>query len=568
MASRPDIGRVWFTCAVPVLSALVAIGLCTRLLASQDLRGSVRDSASHEPISGAVVLLLDSSGVVLVRRITDERGQFRIATASAARWARVVRIGFQPREIRVPTTTDGAAAFDVTMMSVPTMLASVRIKDQSHCPRRNDRAAALGLWEQARAGLLATIVGRESSPAIIHRLAFERTLDGNSDRITRFLVSEDSAVDASKSFNAVHSAKDFVTSGFSTDSAGTQTLFAPDADVLLDDAFAGGYCFRLAEPSHARPRQVGLAFAPAEHPRDRVDIDGTLWVDTAARALRDIDYRYVGLPFRADDYHPGGRISFRQMANGIVLIDRWYIRGVSAVRDTLDVAGRLRVRDRLYATENGGELARARWPDGQTWHASLGALRIHAVTGTMQPAAGTVIALPGTPYRATADTSGEIWIADLVPGPYSVEVVDPRLAQLGIGLSTPVHFVAARDSTFQSTLQVPGAEEYVVNRCVGARQWEVGDSVFVLGRVVTLRGRPIAGAKVTLSVRMNTGLWSLLENFWTTGTDGIFQSCSRSFDPGGTVKIHVQRAGLDAVDAIVALSPKLTIVRIPVPAEP
>ena len=67
---------------------------------------------------------------------------------------------------------------------------------------------------------------------------------------------------------------------------------------------------------------------------------------------------------------------------------------------------------------------------------------------------------------------------------------------------------------------------------------------------------------------MNTGLWSLLENFWTTGTDGIFQSCSRSFDPGGTVKIHVQRAGLDAVDAIVALSPKLTIVRIPVPAEP
>jgi hypothetical protein len=43
-----------------------------------------------------------------------------------------------------------------------------------------------------------------------------------------------------------------------TDSA-AGAFFAPDADVLLDDGFAVGYCFRVATAGRDR-NQIGLAF--------------------------------------------------------------------------------------------------------------------------------------------------------------------------------------------------------------------------------------------------------------------------------------------------------------------
>jgi hypothetical protein len=117
----------------------------------------------------------------------------------------------------------------------------------------------------------------------VHRLGFERTMDDNSDKITKFLVWEDSASNSETSFNAVHSARDFVASGFSTLSNDSTLMFGPDADVLLDDAFASGYCFRVAAPSRSRPTQIGLAFAPPDRRPGRVDIDGTLWLEAISQ---------------------------------------------------------------------------------------------------------------------------------------------------------------------------------------------------------------------------------------------------------------------------------------------
>src|ERR1035438_10814569 len=215
------------------------------------------------------------------------------------------------------------------------MLAAVRIQEKSGCPRRSDDAATFGLWEQARAGLLATVVAREANPAHLDRLVFERRFEGNSDRITSFSVDRRAAELADKSFNASFPADVFVKSGFATDSAGVQLLFGPDADVLLDEAFARAYSFRLATRARGRPTQVGLRFGPAQRQDGRVDIDGVLWVDTAARALTDIEFGYVGLPPVTARFSPGGRVSFRQMSNGIVLIDRWQLRGMVAREEDL-----------------------------------------------------------------------------------------------------------------------------------------------------------------------------------------------------------------------------------------
>ena len=570
MALRPPVGPAARRGTSGGSIILLALSLCANRAAAQNFHGTIRDSTSHQPIAGAVFMVLDSSGVVLGRRITDEQGQYGLVVAGAPRWARVVRIGFQPREVRLDGAAGGTAPYDLAMLAVPTMLAAVSVRDQSHCAKRSDRAAALGLWEQARAGLLATVVSRETNTAFVSRLVFERSFDGSSDKITRFLVHADSAAGAERSFNASLSARDFIATGFASDSGEDQSLYGPDAEVLLDDAFASGYCFRLAGKVKTRPTQVGLAFSPAgrDRPRGRIDIDGTLWVDTAARAIRDIEYQYLGMPRAADEYHPGGEISFRQMPNGSVMIDRWVIRGVGARRDTINLVGGPQERIWLFASESGGDLASAIWPDGTSWHAPLGALHVRAVGAGGVPARGATIALPGTPYHGTADANGDIRIADLEPGPYTVNLLLPPLTDIGLAIPTALKFVAMRDSTHLATLRVPTPANWVSDRCIADRQWDVRDSVFVMGRVVGPGGGPVAGVKVEFFFETSAGLWALLPDFYTTGTDGLFQSCSYMYTPGAKMRITATVPGREPFAQIVPLLSKLNTVIIHLPAAP
>src|SRR5439155_11300773 len=204
------------------------------------------------------------------------------------------------------------------------------------CPSGPDRGAALALLHQARAGLLATVVARETNPATVTLLRFERVMDANSDRIARQKVRIESVTSAVGSFSATHTAMDFVRRGFMRDSAGLHTFLGPDADVLLEDGFATGYCFHLAKADAAHRDQVGLAFAPANPHRGRVDIVGSLWIDTVARALRTIEFRYVGFDNDVvEGFSPGGRVSFKEIPNGVVLIDRWWLRIVGAADTTV-----------------------------------------------------------------------------------------------------------------------------------------------------------------------------------------------------------------------------------------
>jgi hypothetical protein len=542
---------------------------------AQRLAGTVRDSVSRQPIPGVVVILLDSAGATVSRRLTNEHGEYLVVLRDAMRSARFVRIGFRPEEVPIPPRAESLAGLNVTMFALPSMMQLVRVVANSRCSVRKDRAAAMGLWDQARAGLLATIVARESNPARLHRLGFERVMDGNSDRIESMRVRGDSADTAATTFFAAHTAQDLVRYGFSTDSTSAGTFFGPDADVLLNDYFAGAYCFELSSGARERPNQVGLRFVPSEHRRGRIDIDGTLWIDTLARALKDIEFKYVGMSEGAARFRPGGRISFRAMPNGVVLIDRWSLRLVSAQPDTIvNTKGTLEARNWLYADETGGELASAAWPDGLAWKAPLGALRIQAINHEGRPAEGTVVALAATHYFGIADSKGLVEIKNLLPGPYAVRIIDPQVAELGIGLPTSLKFVAARDTTSLARLLVPTAKQFAVERCMTAGQkvnynTSTGGTFAVLGRVVTPQGEPVSGAKVSVATRMmlpqgdgSNLLW--LKDFWTTGSDGLFKSC-HNWDLQNEIVIRVHRYGAEDVIVDGQFKSDLLVVRIPVP---
>lgn len=503
-------------------------------MAAQELRGTVRDSVARQPIPAVVLIVADSAGTPIVRKLTDERGAFRMQLPAGARRLQLLRIGFRPRDIALPAPTDGVIALDLSMRMIPTLLEPVRVLDSPNCPRRDDRAAAFALWDQARSALLAAVVARETEKAVIKRLHFDRQLTSDGFTPLSQVVHVDSSAGA-RPFVATRQAAEFIERGFVDDSANVAVFNGPDADVMLDDAFPRGYCFRLADADRDRPHQIGLAFEAASHKRGRVDVEGAVWIDSTSRSLVEIVFRYVGIDQRFDKFEPGGRVSFQTMADGAPIIDRWLIRpiGVPATSRNVHVSP-----NDLH--ESGGEVARARWEDGKTWVAPLGTLT-GIVTQDRRPAGDRVVTLAGTDYAAVSDSAGRFTIPDLIPGPYSVAVADTLLAPLDIVLKTQVSFVAARDSTISVVFEAPTAEDYAAQMC--SRTPPAAGRAVIVGRALSSDGSPVASAQVEAALISEAGIVQVSKE--KTDARGLFHICNVPVGAKLQVRIeHDSRTGL------------------------
>lgn len=532
------------------LVAMFAALLFAAPISAQVLRGTVRDSASRAPIPGAVVVFLDSAGSSIGRNITNEQGRFTIALHPAMRRLQVLRIGFRPRTVGIPEST--STELEITMPSIPMMLETMSVVDQPNCPRRPDRPAAFALWEQARAALLATVVSREANPAEVLRLHFARRLE-RDERIAEQIVKIDS-LSTTRPFIASRRAAEFIEQGFAFDSARSTWYHGPSDETLLDDAFARGYCFQVAAPERERATQIGIGFAAAKRERGRVDIEGVVWIDTASRALTDIVFRYVGITPAAQRVRPGGRISFRTMENGTVMIDRWFLRTPLIAATAVNLrAMRAVPLGTVDIRETGGEVARARWPDGREWRASLGTLR-GTVVGNGGP--DTELRLIDTDYRAIADSTGSFEISNLIPGPYTIGVVDPTLAAADLLIVTFDTFTAARDSTVRLVVEVPTAFDYAATMC-NAAAGAAGNSIIVV-RVLRADGSSAAGARVEARTILDGDMRRIAEG--ETNEDGLFHLCRA---PRNT-RLQLRATGFDSppIVSIVDVDNKVVTVKL------
>ncbi len=547
-----------------------------RVVRCQNVRGTVRESATRQPIPGTVIIVLDPDGRTLNRNIADERGQYVVVASDAAAQLRFIRIGFRPLTVTLRRPAPAADTVDVSLTALATILDAVTVTAPA-CANRGDTGPALGLLEQARAGLLNSVVARDVNLGRVVRLRFQRTMDnGTRDRIVRQSVKLDSSARLESPFTAARSAAEFVREGFVRDEPSGRVFYAPDAVVLLDDAFLSGYCFRLVRPNRDHPAEVGLGFAAVKRATGRVDIDGVLWVDTTRRQLRTLEFRYVGLDPSIAPANPAGRISFREMANGVIIIDRWSLR-LPAVRvdSVYDSHGRAVLRQtRLEVQETGGEVAHIEWPSGLAWDAPLGTLRVAALTYAHQPAAGTHVWLEHTDYTGRTDANGEVTLAHLLPGPYQLVIVDSLLEPLGITLRTPVEFDAARDSTIHARLDVPTAEDYVAARCKRDGIWNdfvprhLPDAAWMIGRVVGSDDKPVNGVWAvvhdgsSLRQQERVGVASQATGSQTSsraGTDGIFELCQGIFRIGDTVTVAIYHNDLVTNSFRFALKDSVTI---------
>lgn len=534
--------RWTLTFAVLAVAALVR----APILGAQVLSGTVRDSASQQPIPNTRVLTLDPAGRSTASVMTDQQGRFRISpwTSRAAARAgtvrlRVLRMGFRPREIEVARSSAGAP-FDVSIVPFPIVLEEFQVVAPS-CPKRADRAASLALLQQVRMALFATVLARSQSSATMTRLLYDRRIDGRTGRILSQSVRTKVTSATSEPFTAARSASTFNRQGFVRDASGAHTYSGPDAETLIDDAFASRYCVKLTSVSRGEPNVVGLGFEPVDREDGRIDIVGTVWIDTLSRVLQDLTFKYVGLDRETSALAPEGRLSFRELPNGVVIIDQWSLR----------LAGD-RGRSDGGIPEIGGEIARASWPDGSNWHATLGAARLHVVDSQGRPATAASVELVDTDYQPKIDSSGILQLNDLLPGPYTATVRDPRLVALGVPARTAtLHFVAARDSTKEALLEVETADDVVRRRCgadvpAGPRGW-------LLGRVVTADGQPVRDAR-----------WSIRDEFGTAlvedgkvDADGLFQWCKLPMN--SRVNIDVWREARRTSASRIIMEPLTTL---------
>ena len=544
-------------------SHLILLAACARVLGAQELRGTVREASSGLPIPGAVLLMLDSAGITRARNITDEHGVYRIVAAGWMRRLRVVRIGFRPTEVELPPIGLEVITTDVEMTSIPVLLEPVRVKTGAKCPKRDDRLAALSLLEQARAGLLATVVAREARPAVMVRAHFTSRLRQDSPEIESMTVRVDSTDTSHVSFVAPNSAGGFVQRGFAAQENDVAKFDAPDAETLLDDDFRDGYCFQLRAAEPGRPNQVGLGFVAATWKRGRIDIDGTLWIDTVGRRMKDIQFKYVNLPPNIQALQPGGQIQFRELANGVVIVDAWSLHLPAPVAS--EPRGTRRPRSGPLAVQlTGGAIASARWPGGLQWDAPLGVLRVHAFDAHGQPVAGREVLLSNTTYRGVLDSTGFTEIPRLVPGPYSAAVRDPDLDSIQVGLKITLTFNITDGETIDAPVKIPTAAAFVESRCqVSSISPKEAANFLIIGRAFDAAGK-VVGPTVWKMSRRNEDFVDTWNQ--TTANDGIFDFCGSQFRLGDEVTIEARRSVTDPpATQVLRLTRLLTVVRLTLP---
>jgi hypothetical protein len=497
----------------------------------------VRDSITDTPVGGAVVWLSDSAGAPLARTIVDASGSFNLLRTREATRLHVVRIGYRPHDVPMPST---ATAVVIRLEAIPAFLAAVEASDRRMCPGDRNSVKGFELWEQARAALLASVVSRETHPPRIRLIAFSRTRDPVFNKVKHEETNtKEMLVD--RSYVAARPAWAFAYQGYMREEGvGDRIFYAPDNETLLDPSFAGTHCLQMARNDRHHPDQVGIAFEPTDDPeRDTlVDVSGVLWLDRKTPALRSLEFRYTNLEPEARE--SGGEIFFRNMPNGASMIERWVIHtALLAVevnpRDNFPRRAPLprslrRNAHKIGISEVGGEVASVQWKDGSLWHG-----RLPHVTGLLTDTAGAPV--PGarvwmvkTSDTVTTNEAGRFELPYVLPGVYAVLATDSALAPSGMSRTSHYWLYLDRDHDADIRLLFHPRSVILEQLCQG-QPYAAGTGV-VIGQVVGFGGLPLPNAKIEVWRRIKAQKVELFhqEPGGTAGEDGRFVICGTPLD--------------------------------------
>lgn len=410
---------------------LLALALCLpHPLHAQIVSGQLLNGENHLPLEGAMVVLRGGAGEVAAV-LSNASGRFILRAPSPGTYTvRADRIG------HASTFSDTiflAAGDTVNLRLVAEVraiqLEGLEVSGEARCDVRPEAGRVVAtVWEEARKALAAAALTDEEG---LYRYRTIRSLRELDERGRRVLSEQRRASQGflRSPFESLP-AEELVTEGFMRPDAEGDLYFAPDARVLLSDAFLDTHCLAIRPGEGDAEGLLGVAFEPVAG-REVPDIRGVVWVDPTSGELRHVDYTYENLDTALRHEMVGGRVAFQGLPDGTWIVRDWRIRMPNAALAPDYRGGRQLILTGIR--EVGGEVARVQDQAGRTileaQRATLAGVVLDS-TG-VAPLVGARVEIVGTQASAVTASDGSFQIPGLSEGVFSVTFTHPQLPRLG-----------------------------------------------------------------------------------------------------------------------------------------
>lgn len=517
---------------------------------AQTVRGRVLEEGVGTPLPGAMIVLIDAEGTQAGRVLTDDLGRFTLrAPRSGIYTLRADRIGYASITSPPLELASGAAAFQDMVVPVQAIaLDNITVEGERRCVLRPEGGLDVArVWEEARKALAAAAFTDETSIYRYVTMRYERDLDPDA----RTVMNEQ------RNFSDLMQRQTFVSrpveelmaDGFVQEEEDGTFYYAPDANVMLSDAFLDTHCLRVREGEDETAGLIGLAFEPVEGRRGHIDIRGVMWLEPESSELQWLEYAYADLEAELRSRHLGGKVMFTGLPNGTWVVREWYIR---MPRPGMRPNPFTSIPERFLAgiRETGAVVMRILTPLGETL--------VEAETGTIEgtvldslhtrPLEGARVFAEGTDHSAVTGEDGNYRLTGLTEGVYRISYHHPVLEEVGFAPEA-VEVAVRRGEIAPLRLLTPSRREVLRDACAGE---EAVDRTAVLaGRVVDgVSGVPVDGALVTAT-------WT----GWDIGTIAAGSAPRGGGDPAaGLVRLE-QRDG--QYEAITGTDGRFLFCRVP-----
>jgi hypothetical protein len=299
---------------VVVLSMLLAAPA-----AAQTVTGRVVGDADSEPIRGAVVTLLSTSGERLRAVLTNASGAFQIQAAPGSYRLRAEMIGRTTSEVEV-VVGPAPVSVRLALPYAPIPLDGLLVEAETRCKVPAEAAAlTLRVWEEVQKALRAESITRELG---IYEFDIQRTRQtrdpATMQRISKTVLQGKSV--AQQPFSTLPP-EEIAESGYAKVVNGQTMIYGPTTEVLLSPGFQETHCFSLRR-ARGRPDQIGLQFKPISG-RKVTDIEGTIWIDDQTAELRRLEFKYKRVPSDLALGSYTGFAEFQRLEAGAWIIGSW-----------------------------------------------------------------------------------------------------------------------------------------------------------------------------------------------------------------------------------------------------
>lgn len=484
------------------VSALIvcALSASTSPLLGQAALVHVLAEDTSQPQVGAIVRLVGVESEVSRTTLTDERGRALFVGLPAGRYELTAEmIGMAAAEATAFQVVDGQTVTRVVRLAAsPIQLEGLDVElaaDRCTVRPSGEGAIVARLWDEARKALSSASVTQSEGSYRFETVRYERTID----RDTRIVLDEERDRNTHYVSAPYESrpAVDLVENGFVQADGRTDIFFAPDADVLLSDAFLEAHCFHLARGSDA-DGLLGLGFRPTGADKSVPDIEGTLWLDATSAELQWLEYWYRYLEPERTSSEVGGRVDFERMPNGRWIVAEWWIR-MPEMAAQADLEGGRRFYIDHYR-QTGGLIVDVREVGGRVigQRSRTGGIEGVVRDSLGSPVPGAAVGVIGSSQQVFTDADGAFTIAGLPPGRYQVQVVVGALEDAGLTADPVTREVRAGELSV-ADFHLPSVGELLFEACrTRSSQFEPLEEpgVVLTGVVLNATGSQVPAATV------------------------------------------------------------------------